>query len=64
MSTQVMFFMVAGAAMLLAVVAAIREKQRINRPNLDRVGWVPWNLLQILGGIVAVVAIVLAFKLH
>jgi hypothetical protein len=64
MSTQVMFFMVAGAAMILAVVAAIREKQRINRPNLDRVGWVPWNLLQILGGIVAVVAIVLAFKLH
>ena len=64
MSTQVMFLLVAGAAMLLAVFAAIREKQRINRPNLDRVGWVPWNLIQIISGIVAVVAIVLAFKLH
>jgi hypothetical protein len=64
MTTQVIFFLVAGAAMLLAVVAAVREKQRINRPNLDQVGWVPWNLLQILSGIVAVVAIVLAFKLH
>jgi hypothetical protein len=64
MTTQVMFLLVAGAAMILAVFAAIREKQRLNRPNLDQVGWVPWNLLQILGGIVAVVAIVLAFKIR
>lgn len=63
MSTQVMFFLLAGAALLLAIVAAFREKQRSNRPNLDQVGWVPWNFLQIMSGIVAVVALVLAFKL-
>ena len=63
MTTQVMFFLVAGAALLLAVLAAVREKQRMNRPNLDQVGWVPWNLLQIISGIVAIVSLVLAFKL-
>jgi hypothetical protein len=62
MTTQVMFFALAGAGAVLAVLSGVRDKQRRNRPNLDRVGWVPWDVLQILGGILTVVGIVLAFK--
>jgi len=62
MTTQVMFLALAAAAIVMAVVSAIRDKKRSSRANLDQVGWVPWDLLQIFFGIVAVVAIVLAFK--
>ena len=62
MTTQVMFFLLAGAAAVLAVVAAIRDKRRSSRANLDAVGWVPWDLVQIFAGLIAVVAIVLALK--
>ena len=62
MTTQVMFFLLAGAALLLAVVAAVRDKRRSGRANLDAVGWVPWDLVQIIGGLVTVVAIVLGLK--
>ena len=62
MTTQVMFFLLAAAAAVLAVVAAIRDKRRSSRANLDQVGWVPWDLVQIIAGLIAVVAIVLGFK--
>ena len=62
MTTQAMFFLLAGAAVVLAVVAAIRDKKRSARANLDAVGWVPWDLVQIFAAIIAVVAIVLGFK--
>jgi hypothetical protein len=62
MTTQVMFFLIAGAAAVLAVVAAIRDKSRAKRRNLDKPGWVPWDVIQILAGIIVVVAIVLALK--
>ncbi len=62
MTTQAMFLILAGAAALFAVLAAVRDKQRTKRRNLDKPGWIPWDLLQILGGIVAVVALVLALK--
>jgi hypothetical protein len=62
MTTQVMFFLIAGAAAVLAVVAAMRDKGRAKRRNLDKPGWVPWDVLQILAGIVVIVSIVLALK--
>ena len=62
MTTQVMFFLLAAAAAVLAVVAAIRDKRRSSRANLDAVGWVPWDLVQIFAALIAVVAIVLALK--
>ncbi len=63
MTTQAMFLGLGGLSAVMAVIAALREKKRAARPNLDQVGWVPWNFLQILFGIVTVVALVLAFKL-
>jgi hypothetical protein len=62
MTKQAMFLMLAGAAALFAVLAAVRDKQRTKRRNLDKPGWIPWDVLQILAGIVAVVALVLALK--
>jgi hypothetical protein len=62
MTTQAMFLILAAAAALLAVVAAVRDKQRTRRRNVDKPGWIPWDLVQILAGIIAVVALVLASK--
>lgn len=62
MTTQAMFLILAAGAAILTVVAAVRDKQRTSRRNLDKPGWIPWDLLQILGGIVTIVAIVLALK--
>ncbi|HEX9955372.1 MAG TPA: hypothetical protein VGB48_09195 [Allosphingosinicella sp.] len=52
----------AGALLALAVVAAIAEHRRRKRPYLDRIGWVPWDLLQVLAFLGAVGAAALALK--
>jgi hypothetical protein len=53
----------AGLLMLLAAVAAWAEHRRTRRRNLDRPGWVPWNLVQVLAFLCAVIAVALAIKL-
>ena len=53
---------VSAVALVLAVLAAFGERRRTLRRNLDSVGWVPWNFIQITAGIVAVVAAALALK--
>ena len=53
----------AGALLTLAVAAAVAEHRRRRRPNLDRVGWVPWDLLQVLAFLGAVAAAALALKI-
>lgn len=63
MSTQATFFTIAGASLGTAVYAAFAERRRQRRQYLDRVGWVPWNLVQVLGGVFALLAVVLAVKL-
>ncbi|HEX8669181.1 MAG TPA: hypothetical protein VF727_12510 [Allosphingosinicella sp.] len=50
----------AGALLALAVAAAVAEHRRRRRRNLDRPGWVPWDLVQILAFLLAVVAAALA----
>ncbi|HEY0149011.1 MAG TPA: hypothetical protein VGB70_08390 [Allosphingosinicella sp.] len=52
----------AGALLLLAAVAAFAEHRRNCRPQLDRVGWMPWNLIQILAFLSAIAAAALALK--
>jgi hypothetical protein len=46
----------AAAAAALAAAAAFAEHRRGRRRNLDRVGWVPWNLIQILAFMTAILA--------
>jgi hypothetical protein len=57
-----MLWWLAGALLLLAVAAAWAEHRRGKRRNLDRVGWMPWNLIQILAFLGAVVSVALALK--
>ena len=63
MTTQAMFLALAAAAAVMAVVSAVRDRGRAKRRDLDQVGWVPWDVLQIIFGLIAIVATVLAFKL-
>lgn len=63
MTFQASLWTVAGALLALAVGAAVAERRRAARRNLDAVGWVPWNLVQVLAGLGAVVAAALALKL-
>ncbi|PSJ43543.1 hypothetical protein [Allosphingosinicella deserti] len=52
----------AGLLFALAAVAALAEHRRTRRRHLDRVGWVPWNLVQVLAFMGSVVALALAIK--
>ena len=62
MTTQATLWTLAAGAAALAVLAGIAEWQRGKRRNLDRPGWMPWTLIQILAGLAAVVAAALALK--
>lgn len=52
----------AGAGAALAAASALAEHRRTKRRDVDRVGWVPWNALQIAGLFAAFVAAALALK--
>ncbi len=60
--TDAGWWALAGAASVTAVFSGFAEHKRGRRQNLDRPGWVPWNLFQVLSGIAAVIAAVLALK--
>lgn len=60
-SAQALWATAAGA-LALAVTAAFGERRRTRRRNLDSVGWVPWNLVQIVAFIAAVAAAAVALK--
>lgn len=62
MTTQAALWTLAGAALAVSAFAAWREHRRQRRANLDRVGWVPWNFIQVMGGLAALVAAALAVK--
>ena len=64
MSTQATFLSIAAASLALAIYAGFAEVRRKRRKYLDQVGWVPWNFVQVVGGIIALCALVLALKLH
>jgi hypothetical protein len=62
MSAQAGLWTVAGAALLLAVLAGVLDHRRTRRRDLDRVGWAPWSFLQIIAAFAAVIAAALALK--
>lgn len=61
MTAQAGLWTGAGAAALVALAASIAEWRRVKRRNLDEVGWMPWQGLQVAGVMVAVVLGALAF---
>lgn len=56
------FWAAAGLLLLVAALAAWAEHRRTRRRNLDRPGWMPWNLIQIFAFLGAMVAAALALK--
>lgn len=62
MTTQALLWTLAGAALALAVLAGFAEWRRSRRRNLDRPGWVPWALIQVMAGLLAAIAAALALK--
>jgi hypothetical protein len=62
MSATASWWAVAGSAAAVAVASLLADFRRQRRSDLDRAGWVPWPLLQILAMILAAVAAALALK--
>jgi len=54
--TQAGWWAVAGASLAIAVLAALAEHLRGRRRDLDRVGFVPWTLIQLLAFFAAIIA--------
>lgn len=60
MTAQPALWTLAGTLVALAAASALAEHRRTRRRNLDRPGWVPWTLLQMLAAIGAVAAAAVA----
>ncbi len=63
MTTQAWLWWTCGVSAAVAALAALAEHRRNRRRDLDNVGWVPWNFIQILAFLGAIVAAALAVKL-
>jgi hypothetical protein len=59
MSAQA-YWVATGAAALLAVAAGFAEWARARRRNLDRVGWMPWQLISMLALFATIILAALA----
>jgi hypothetical protein len=54
---------IAGAiAALVALIAGLAERRRMNRKDIEKVGFMPWPLIMMMSLLLAVVAIGLALK--
>jgi hypothetical protein len=53
---------VGAAAVSLIAVSHIADRRRMNRRDLDRVGFMPWPLISVMATIVALFAFALAIK--
>ncbi|MCH4891796.1 MULTISPECIES: hypothetical protein [unclassified Sphingomonas] len=57
---QVGLWIAAALSLALAVVAGVAERRRFNRRDPDRAGFMPWNLIQVMALLAAVVLAALA----
>lgn len=54
----------AGAAVLLALFAALRDRRRRLRDDLDRVGWVDWRNVQMAALLATILLVSLGLHLR
>jgi hypothetical protein len=62
MTTQGWLWWTSGISAAVAALSAFAEHRRTRRRDLDKVGWVPWNFIQVIAFLVAIVAAALALK--
>ena len=62
MTTQDALWTAAALALVAAALATFAEHRRNRRRDLDRVGWVPWNFLQIAAAFAALICAILAMR--
>lgn len=62
MAAQTALWALAAGGAAVSGVSALADRRRIRRRDLDRVGWVPWPLVQILALLTAIVAAGLAIN--
>ena len=54
----------AAAALLIAVVSGVGEHRHRRRRDLDRVGFMPWALIQVLAMLAALICASIALNLR
>jgi hypothetical protein len=59
---QVPLWIGVGAFVAVAAGSGLADWRRAKRRDLDRVGWMPWTLIQIMAVLGAVVTAALAIK--
>jgi cytochrome c oxidase assembly factor CtaG len=59
---RTLLFWTAGLMLALAAFAALAEHRRTKRRDVDRPGWVPWNLIQVVAFLTAMAAAALALR--
>ena len=52
----------AGAALIVAAIAALADRRRANRKDIEAVGFMPWPLLLVLSLLAAAVLTAFAIK--
>lgn len=57
---QVELGVAAGAAIAVAVGAVIADRRRNNRADPERVGFMPWPLIQVLAFLTAIILLAFA----
>ncbi len=53
---------IAGVAAMLFAVSVLAERRRTLRRDPDRVGWMPWTLVQLIAVLVMVFGVAMALK--
>lgn len=62
LTTDQILWATAGLLLAVALIAAYAEHRRKNRRDLDKVGLMPWNFIQVIAFLCAVIAAALALK--
>lgn len=63
MTIQTTLWTAAAGAGALAAFAGVAERRRSRRRDIDKVGWVPWTLVQVIAVAMAALMIAYAIKL-